>query len=143
MNEIDRTSGDYQILALDVGQKRIGVARAQNQAGLAEPLAIMIIEGGSEFTRLQELFEKWRPAVLVIGLPFNKAGERGEQAHLIEEWVKIMIDKTGFEGQVIYQDETLSSREARADASEARFVDDLAAAIILEDYMDQRRNQNI
>ncbi len=143
MNKDNQINGDYQILALDVGQKRIGVARAQNQVRLVEPLMIISVSDGEEFAKLRELFDSWQPAVLVIGLPLNESGEQSKQANLIREWVKIMVIKTGFTGRLVYQDETLSSHAARADSPKERFIDDLAAALILGDCIDQNRGENI
>ena len=128
---------------MDVGQKRIGVARAQNQVRLVEPLMIISVGDGEEFAKLSELFDSWRPAVLVVGLPINELGEQSKQANLIREWVIIMVIKTGFAGRLVYQDETLSSHAARADSPETRFIDDLAAALILEDCIDQNKSKNI
>lgn len=126
---------NYQILALDVGQKRIGVARAASQVRLVEPLEIIQADGQIEFVRLQELLLKFKPRILVIGLPFDKEGKSGHQADLIKIWVKNLIEKTKFKGEIVYQDETLSSQAASKNSSKTGLVDDLAAGVILEDYL--------
>ena len=136
---INKQGLSYQILALDIGQKRIGVARAQSVARLVEPLVIINTEDGKEFLSLKELLIEWQPEILVIGLPFNKSGNRGKQAKSIEEWVAIMLKKTGFEGCIIYQDETLSSQAAQISSGKSRFIDDLAACVILEDYLNDNK----
>ena len=122
-------------MALDIGQKRIGVARAQSRARIVEPLEIINVAGGNEFLRLKELLVEWRPAILVIGLPLNATGGLGAQAELIKEWVCVMVAETQFKGRIVYQDETLSSHQARSNRSRSRFVDDAAAAVILQDYL--------
>ena len=127
--------GDYQILALDVGQRRIGVARAQSRARLVEPLEIVAAGGGTEFVRLKELLETWQPALVIVGLPLDKRGLPGHQAGIIRDWTAAMVARTGFRGKLIYRDETLSSREASRRAKSAAAVDDLAAGILLEDYL--------
>ncbi|MYB40223.1 Holliday junction resolvase RuvX [Candidatus Saccharibacteria bacterium] len=134
MAETPSLPADCQLLALDVGAKRIGVARASAGARLVEPLQIIAADG-SEFDRLVELFAAYEPAALIVGLPFDAAGEEGRQAAAVKQWVKIMVETTGFDGAVIYQDETLSSRAAK-DLAVSGPVDDLAAAVILEDYLD-------
>ena len=83
------------------------------------------------------MFASYEPAALIIGLPFDAEGEEGRQAGTVKQWVKIMIEATGFTGAVIYQDETLSSRAAK-DLVVSGPVDDLAAAVILEDYLDRQ-----
>ena len=132
MNE---PADDYQLLALDVGRRRIGVARAHSQVRLVEPLAILPADGG-EFAALAEIFATWSPALLIIGLPFNSRGEEGEQAAWIRDWVGEMVAKTEFAGRIAYQDETLSTKAA-VEAGGKGFVDDLAASIILEDYLER------
>ena len=128
-------SGNYEILALDVGERRIGVARAQSQARLVEPLEVVAAGKGIEFERLSQLFSYWQPALIVVGLPLNKEGSVGQQATIIRNWVKKMQTRIGFEGSIVYQDETLSSHQARQETSVEGPVDDLAAGILLEDYL--------
>ena len=128
-------SGDYEILALDVGERRIGVARAQSRARLVEPLEIITAGKGVEFARLEALLAYWRPPVIVVGLPISEAGSESRQAIAIRVWTKEMVVRIGFAGQIVYQDETLSSREARSRTGRTGAVDDLAAGILLEDYL--------
>ena len=127
--------GDYEILALDVGERRIGVARAQSRARLVEPLEVMAAGKGVEFQRLAQLLSYWQPALIVVGLPLDKDGSVGQQAVIIRKWVKKMLAQTGFEGRIVYQDETLSTHQARQEAVVEGSVDDLAAGILLEDYL--------
>ena len=127
--------GDYEILALDVGERRIGVARAQSRARLVEPLEVMAAGKGVEFQRLAQLLSYWQPALIVVGLPLDKDGSVGQQAVIIRKWVKKMLAQTGFEGRIVYQDETLSTHQARQEAVAEGPVDDLAAGILLEDYL--------
>ena len=133
----------YEILALDVGERRIGVARAQSRARLVEPLEIVAAGKGLEFARLGALLAHWRPAVIVIGLPISEAGSESRQATAIRAWTKDMAIRIGFAGQIVYQDETLSSREARNRTARTGAVDDLAAGILLEDYLNcQESDEN-
>ena len=132
--------GSYEILALDVGERRIGVARAQSQARLVEPLEIVTAGKSAEFTRLKILLARWRPAIIVIGLPISESGSESRQATAIRAWTKEMTVCTGFAGQIVYQDETLSSREARSRAGRPGAVDDLAAGILLEDYLNYQES---
>lgn len=125
----------FEIMAFDVGGRRIGVARAQSRVRLVEPLEIVAAGSGSEFVRLKELLDYWRPAVVVVGLPISETGSESRQAAVIRLWVGEMVVRTGFAGRIVYQDETLSSREAASRASRPGAVDDLAAGILLEDYL--------
>ena len=126
---------NYQIMALDVGEKRIGVARAQVQVGLVEPLVILKVDGQTEFETLKQLFAEFRPAKLIVGLPVGKDGQIGPQAQRVKIWVELLIKRTALEAEVVYQDETLTSLVARDREPDRQFIDDLAAAVILEDYL--------
>ena len=122
-------------MALDVGEKRIGVARAQAQVGLVEPLAILKVDGQTEFETLKRLFAEFQPAKLIVGLPVGKDGQIGPQAQRVKTWVELLIKRISFEAEVVYQDETLTSLAARDREPGRQFIDDLAAAVILEDYL--------
>lgn len=126
---------NYQVIALDVGEKRIGVARAQIQVGLVEPLAILKVDGQTEFETLKQLFAEFQPAKLIVGLPVGKDGQIGPQAQRVKVWVELLIKRTALEAEIIYQDETLTSLAARDREPARQFIDDLAAAVILEDYL--------
>ena len=139
----ESSAASYEILALDVGERRIGVARAQSRARLVEPLEIIAAGKGVEFARLEALLARWRPAIVVIGLPISEAGSESRQAMAIRAWTKGMAARTSFAGQIVYQDETLSSREARRRSGRPGAVDDLAAGILLEDYLNcQESDEN-
>ena len=129
----------YQILALDVGQKRIGVARAQSQARLAE--ALEVIEAGEEreFDDLQRLIDVWQPAVLVVGLPLGHQGQATAQTLWTKAWTELFLSRVDFKGRLVYQDEFLSTRAAREQKplrKDRKAVDDLAACVILDDYLE-------
>ena len=130
---------NYQILALDVGSKRIGVARAQKAVGLVEALAVVEVKAGREFSLLDDLLQEWQPAVLVVGLPLNHQGQATNQTLWTRKWVDFFLTKVDFKGDLVYQDEFLTSKAARQVAIQLKHspaaVDDLAACLILEDYL--------
>ena len=129
-----KTTDYQQLLALDVGHKRVGVARAHSLARLVEPVQIIQMDGG-EFTTLTDLFQAHQPDILVVGLPLNQQGLAGQQAQIIKDWTNKMITITNFQGKLVYWDETLSSVVAKNQNPQADAVDDLAACVILEDYL--------
>ncbi len=126
------------ILALDLGEKRIGVARASHAARLAEPLTTLQNDSGLT-TKLQMLIEKHSVDTLVIGLPRGLQGQTTAQTttirHMAEQLAKSLRLK------VHWQDETLTSRQAEEElkARGVRYnkgtVDALAACLILEDFL--------
>ena len=75
-----------RIMALDIGEKRIGVAVSDPGERVASPIAVLpaaeVLQNAPSFRRL---LEDWEPELLVCGLPMTLAGEEGPQAQRIRE----------------------------------------------------------
>ncbi len=126
-----------EFLGIDVGEKRVGVARGSTAARLAEPLAVLPSQAA--VMELKKLIREHKPAGLVIGLPRNLNGDETAQTALVRAWAQKL-------GQDIklpfyFQDEALTTHEALArlpgkkPASKDE-LDALAAAVILQDFLD-------
>lgn len=123
------------LLGLDIGEKRIGVARVNLTAKIPEPLTTLIND--ASFTKnIANLVKEHEIDALVVGLPRNMNGEVTEQTDIVKKFVTENLS----EFKVIYQDETLSSVEADTRLGNLRVpkaeIDSLAASIILEDYLE-------
>lgn len=124
-------------LGIDVGEKRIGIARVNSVAKLPEPLAT--IKNDASFTRnLNSLITKHGIDLLVVGLPRNMYGQETAQTQTVRQFVNDVIKKhTNL--QVYYQDETLTSVAAESTNStkviEKFGVDALAAVEILNGFI--------
>ena len=128
------------LLALDVGEKRIGVAIANTKIRIA--IAYDCIEvDGSEIDRLQSLVNEEAIDTIVIGYPRNQSGEPTAQTQFVEDFAK-KIEPLGRE--VIFQDESLTSVKAEEQLKaqgkpySKGEIDSLAASFILEDYMEEK-----
>ena len=122
------------IIALDVGTKRIGVARANVIAKLPQPLpAINNNETLSESIKL--LISTYRPDCIVVGLPRNLSGEETKQSVYTKQFV---IDKLPKDVKIVWQDETLSSQVAAERTGRTKELDSEAACLILEDYFKEQ-----
>ena len=131
-------------LALDLGGKRIGVAVGGDDSGLARPLAILKRRSRAEdFARIAALVAQEGAEALVVGLPLNMDGSRGPQALWAEQYAQALAEHLGL--PLHLWDERLTSEEAGAilAASGRRRrgepLDDVAAAVILQDFLDARR----
>jgi len=124
-----------QLIGLDVGQKRIGVARASSVAKLAEPLTT--IQASSGLEKLQQLVKQESADTIVVGLPRSLQGDDTGQTAWVRTWVDAA--KKQIKLPFYWQDEALTSHideaERKAHKS-AHDVDALAAAIILQDFLD-------
>lgn len=127
------------LLGLDVGSRRIGVARAELDTKLAVPIETLVVDDTTT-ERLVRLLTAEQPAALVVGYPRNQSGEPTRQTEAVEAFVKTLQEV--WDGTIVFQDESLTSVMAedrlrqhgrpydRAD------IDAGAAAIILQDYIE-------
>jgi putative Holliday junction resolvase len=131
------SSGNAAVMALDYGDKRIGVAMASLSSRLASPL-VTLNNDASMLTNLESLIKQNNVTVLVVGYPRNQQGQPTQQTHLVEQFIEMLKQ---FNLTIKLQDESLTSvyAEAELKARKAPFtkkdVDALAATYILEDYL--------
>lgn len=126
------------ILALDVGQRRIGVAAADSAARLAHPLTTLINEG--DITgKIGALIDEHNAKELVVGLPRGLDGQQTGQSKYTEAFVRQLRQKISV--PIHLQDEAVTSRQAEAELKSRgkpyakADIDALAATYILEDYL--------
>lgn len=127
-----------QLLALDIGERRIGVAKGDTGVRLAMPLTTLVVDG-TEIERITQLIDEERIDTLVLGYPRNQSGEPTAQTQYVEN-IATRLD--GLAPQLIFQDESLTSviAEQRLKAMgkpyEKGDIDAEAAALILQDYLE-------
>lgn len=124
-------------VAIDVGEKRIGVAKGDNEIKLAYPLVAIDVDG-KELEKLKQLIELENVDGLVVGYPRNQAGEPTKQTQVVEDFVgRLELDVP-----IIFQDESVTSVMAeqrlkdQGKPYEKSDIDNMAAAIILQDYLE-------
>ncbi|HXH04928.1 MAG TPA: Holliday junction resolvase RuvX [Candidatus Nitrosotenuis sp.] len=127
-----------KVIALDVGEKRIGVAAAESATKLAYPVTTILVDG-SEYVSLQNLIVEEQADTIVVGYPRNQQGEPTMQTKSVE----LFVEKLHLMGiSSVYQDESLTSVAAEKYLQSRRKnytkadVDAYAATIILTDYME-------
>ena len=125
------------ILALDFGQRRIGVAIASLAARLPRPLTTL--QTGAHFlAELQKIIEDEAVTAIVVGLPRNLEGQPTDQTAAAQGFGH-QLEQLGL--PVHFQDEALTSQQAEAELKARgghypkEAVDALAATIILEDFL--------
>jgi putative Holliday junction resolvase len=134
-----------RILGLDVGERRIGVAISDPEGRLAVPLSILERQGGEDDERAVAGLARAEGAeALVVGLPLSLDGSVGPQARRVQSFADRLRRATGLPVDLV--DERLTSAQARRSVARgaprrkrAGPSDDVAAAIILQSYLDRRR----
>lgn len=134
--------GGEQLLGFDFGLSQIGVASGHSGSGLVSPLQILNCrDGGPPWPAIENLIAQWQPARLLVGLPLNMDGSDSESTRLARRFGNRLHGRTGI--AVSWVDERLSSREAREINQHSHQrrrhdrIDDLAAALIVQRYLDQ------
>lgn len=124
-----------QLLGIDVGEARIGVARASSVASIAEPL--VTIETSKAIEKLNQLVSEHSVDTIVVGLPRNLRGDDTKQTNWVRDWVRRA--QADIKAQFYWQDEALTSHIAEVASlshKKPKDIDALAAAIILQDFLD-------
>ena len=130
---------DGTFLAIDYGEKRVGLAIGHSIARIANPYKT-IANDDSVLDKIVEVIQSERIIGIVVGLPRNMDGSSGFQADKCKEFAKKLAEK--FDKTIVFQEETLSSVEAKKVYSEKIIsdfgIDAAAAAVILDRFLDNR-----
>ena len=136
-----------RIVALDVGDARIGVAVSDASRLIASPVEVIHRVGfGPDVKRVQEICRRYDTTLILSGLPLNLNGAEGPQAAKVRLFCQ-QLEKVGL--VVYYQDERLTTVTAENAlleqnmhrAQRRQTVDKVAAAVILQQYLDTINQQ--
>ena len=135
-------------LCLDLGSKRIGVAISDPFGLIGQALeTIASTNLERDVLKVLEIVKNYDVTEIVLGLPYNMDGSEGPQVEKVRKFKTMLTEKVSV--PIFEWDERLSTVAAErtlleADMSRARrrkVVDRLAAALILQGYLDHRRNE--
>ena len=133
-----------RILALDIGDRRIGIAVSDPTRTIASPVEVLTRVGwGPDVRHIAELCARYETTEILSGLPLNMDGSEGFQAQKVREFCA-QLEKSGL--KVYYQDERLTTVTAEAVLLEDNMsrldrkshVDKVAAAVILRQWLDEQ-----
>lgn len=133
-------------LALDVGERRIGVAVSDPGGLIAQPLLVMERRSGSaDLARIAAIVAEQNAGRVVVGYPLTLAGAAGLQAQRVERFITRLRQRLSVE--VVAADERLTTVAAERALLEGglrrsrrrRVRDAVAAALLLQVYLDRRR----
>ena len=125
-------------VALDIGEKRIGVALARDDVKIAMAYDTLNVDGG-EVQAIAEIIVREKAEVLVVGYPRTQAGEPTKHTEFVERFIEQLRDIVS---KIVFQDESLTSVKAeeilnaRNQPYAKGEVDALAASLILQDYLE-------
>ncbi len=135
----------HNLLALDVGKRRVGLAVASSIARLPRPLATL--EHGDKFwQQLGGIIEQEQIGEIIVGLPRSLEGRETDQTAYSRQFANEL--KQQFNLPVYFQDEALTSHVAESELRHVgkhhtkATVDALAATLILEDFLNHPSGAN-
>ncbi len=133
-----------RIMALDVGEKRVGVAVSDPLGLTAQPCATLKREDPEKLLgQIKKIADERGVARIIVGIPYNIRGEEGDSAKKIREFARCLHEYTGIETDI--EDERFSSAVSErimlwADVSRKKRkgnIDKMAAAVILQGFLDR------
>jgi len=139
-----------RVMGLDYGDRRIGVALSDPTRTIASPLTTLTRRAGKRppWAELERLVHEHEVAELVVGLPLGLDGEERDWSREVRDFGERLARRTGLE--VRWIDERLSSVLAerivrssglrRSQREEKGRIDATAAAIILQNYLERRKD---
>lgn len=128
------------LLGLDIGTRRIGVAVANSGIKIAIPLTTIEVNDGDEILQINKIIVNEKIDTIVAGLPRNMSGEETAQSVYTKEFLenfKLSVN------EIKFQDESLTSVQAENILKSYKKpytkgdIDMQAAAIILQDYLEE------
>ena len=132
-----------RLAALDVGDKRIGVAVSDALRLTAQPVGVVERQSlAKDCAAIETMLAEHEIEKVVAGLPLMPRGEEGEQADRVRHFCERFVRETGRE--VVFQDERLSTAEGERMLIESgmrrnrrrEVRDRIAAALILQSWLD-------
>ena len=138
-----------RILALDLGEKRIGVAVSDELLMTAQGLCVLASKGTvKDLEQVGDLIRNQAVSTIVLGFPRNMDGSIGPMAEKVREFGRLLQEQNAAI-PVEYWDERLTTAGAQrmligADISRMKrrqVVDKVAAVLILQGYLDCRSNR--
>ncbi len=137
---------EKRILGIDYGRKRIGLSISDPLGIIATP--VDTVNRKKVIERIQEILVEFKLKKIIIGYPLRSDGEKGRSTEEVEKFAQL-IEKT-FGIEIELWDERYSTIEAerimrdagKSSSREKRKVDMIAAAVILQSYLDERGGED-
>lgn len=141
------------IMSVDLGKARTGIAVCDKTEFLASPYTVIFEKSPKQLLeKVVNTAKETKAELIVVGLPKNMDGSEGESAQNARAFAENLSNETGIEcvmqderGTTITAHNFLNTTNTRG-KKRKNVVDEVAATIILQDYLDKRKsglnNQN-
>jgi putative holliday junction resolvase len=138
---------ERRILAVDLGEKNIGLALSDQTGTLAAPLEVLKhVSGLIDAGLIAQKADEFKVVKIIVGIPVNDGERDNPQTRHVTKFVDILQSQTTI--PIILWDESFSTNQAKEirqlmnvpRKSRKGHLDDLAAAVILQSYLDSEEN---
>ncbi|MCW5847012.1 MAG: Holliday junction resolvase RuvX [Anaerolineae bacterium] len=138
-----------RVMALDLGEKRIGIAISDPTRTIASPHSVLNrASRAADFAHYAQLINEQRITLLVIGLPITLGGQEGQRAAWVRDYADGLRDQIDI--PITFWDESLSTvaataalhAQGRRGRKVKERVDAVAAALILQSYLDAQPEES-
>lgn len=138
------------IMSVDLGKARTGIAVCDKTEFLASPYTVIFEKSPNKLPeKVAQAAKEVKAELIVVGLPKNMDGSEGESAQNARDFAKKIQELTGLEtvmqderGTTITAHNFLNTTNTRG-KKRKNVVDEVAATIILQDFLDKRKNKNL
>jgi putative Holliday junction resolvase len=136
-----------RVLALDIGERRVGVAVSDPSGRVATPAKVLDASELSDHRALRRLMEDYEPQLVLVGLPLSLDGTEGPQARRVRAQAEKLAAELGV--PLDFVDERLSSQQAARAMLEAGVskreqrgkLDAVAASLFLQAWLDAHKEE--
>jgi len=136
-----------QLIAIDFGFKRLGIAIANTLSNNADALKTIHVSDTSVIPgELLNIIKEWQPDKIIMGMPYNADGRKPKMEKAIKKFAQLLENET--QKPIEFIDESFSSQEAKTRLKQARQngtrskrvqkgdLDKVAAAVMLQRWLD-------
>ncbi len=125
-----------QILALDIGTKRIGVAISDDKQIFSLPKEVIVRQSNEkDFTKIAHIINNYKISIIIIGLPLNIDKTQSNMSKFVEKFSQNLNNFLRNDITIILHDERLTTHSAKQYNNKKKYCDDIAASLILEDFI--------
>jgi putative Holliday junction resolvase len=132
---MDNNSLSGNILGLDYGTARIGVARINSIAKIAQPLDPIKITNSEPISAISKLISEYQAECIVIGLPRGLEGQETAQTSTTRDFAIKLKQNIDIPVYMIDEAGTSKLAEEKISSYSSNSIDSVAATIILEDFI--------
>lgn len=125
-------------IGIDYGRKRIGIALSDVNGRMAFPKKIIFNRSKESVLReIRQIVKAEKVSKVIVGLPTHLDGRETEESRRVRDFVEDIEKKLNL--SVEFENEALTTRMARRAGIKKEHVDEAAAALILQSYLDKQQ----